>query len=131
MLGQVWHKLDDIFAQPKVVCDFELVSPVVYENPRTVAALKLFELSLDERLNKYTYDAKVNRKRARASAATILVTTDGSSMGRAVTYCTIPGEMKSRVLGDLPSSGGRENIQILFCETDELPHPRPTQPKKN
>ena len=66
MLGQVWHKLDDIFAQPKVVCDFELVSPVVYENPRTVAALKLFELSLDERLNEYTYDAKVNRKRARA-----------------------------------------------------------------
>ncbi|CAM9359649.1 unnamed protein product, partial [Laminaria digitata] len=56
---QVRHKLDDIFAQPKAVCDFELVSPVAYENPRTVAALKLFELSLDERLNEYTYDAQM------------------------------------------------------------------------
>lgn len=61
MRGQVRHKLDDIFAQPKAVCDFELVSPVAYENPRTVAALKLFELSLDERLNEYTYDAEVGR----------------------------------------------------------------------
>eukprot|EP00904_Undaria_pinnatifida_P012432 jgi/Undpi1/8319/HiC_scaffold_25.g10788.m1 len=56
---KVRHKLDDIFAQPKAVCDFELVSPVAYENPRTVAALKLFELSLDERLNEYTYDAEM------------------------------------------------------------------------
>lgn len=55
------HKLDDIFAQPKVVCYFEIVSPVAYESPRTVAALKLFELSLDEKLNEYTYDAKVSR----------------------------------------------------------------------
>lgn len=53
------HKLDDIFAQPKAVCNFELVSPVAYESPRTVAALKLFEYSLDEKLNEYAYDAKV------------------------------------------------------------------------
>ncbi|CAM9553710.1 unnamed protein product [Scytosiphon promiscuus] len=53
------HKLDDIYAQPKVVCYFEIVSPVAYESPRTVAALKLFELSLDEKLNEYTYDARM------------------------------------------------------------------------
>lgn len=53
------HKLDDVFAQPKALCFFELVSPVVYESPRTVAALKLFELSLDERLSEYAYDAQV------------------------------------------------------------------------
>lgn len=56
---QIRHKLDDVFAQPKAVCYFELVSPVAYESPRTVAALKLFEMSLDERLNEYTYNAKV------------------------------------------------------------------------
>ncbi|CAM9761157.1 unnamed protein product [Pylaiella littoralis] len=56
---KVRHKLDDIFAQPKAVCNFELVSPVAYESPRTVAALKLFEYSLDEKLNEYAYDAKV------------------------------------------------------------------------
>ena len=54
------HKLDDIFAQPKVVAYFELVSPVAYESPRTVAALKLFELSLNEKLNEYAYDAQVS-----------------------------------------------------------------------
>lgn len=53
------HKLDDIFARPKVVAYFELVSPVAYESPRTVAALKLFELSLNEKLNEYAYDAQV------------------------------------------------------------------------
>lgn len=57
---QVRHKLDNVFAQPKAVCYFELVSPVAYESPRTVAALKLFEFSLDERLNEYTYDAEVS-----------------------------------------------------------------------
>lgn len=56
---QVRHKLDDVFAQPKALCFFELVTPVAYESPRTVAALKLFEMSLDERLNEYTYDAQV------------------------------------------------------------------------
>ncbi|CAM9523358.1 unnamed protein product, partial [Ectocarpus sp. 12 AP-2014] len=56
---KVRHKLDDIFAQPKVVCNLEVVSPVAYESPRAVAALKLFELSLDERLNEYAYDAQM------------------------------------------------------------------------
>lgn len=56
---KVYHKLDDVFAQPKAVCYFELVSPVAYESPKSVAALKLFQLSLDERLNEYTYDAQV------------------------------------------------------------------------
>eukprot|EP00752_Nemacystus_decipiens_P006180 g5577.t1 len=56
---KVRHKLDDIFAQPKVVAYFELVSPVAYESPRTVAALKLFELSLNEKLNEYAYDAQM------------------------------------------------------------------------
>lgn len=53
------HKLDDIFAQPKAVCYFQLVSPVPVESPRTWAALTLFELCLDEHLNEYTYDARV------------------------------------------------------------------------
>ncbi|CAM9471198.1 unnamed protein product [Ectocarpus sp. 8 AP-2014] len=56
---RVRHKLDDTFAQPKVVCNLEVVSPVAYESPRAVAALKLFELSLDERLNEYAYDAQM------------------------------------------------------------------------
>lgn len=59
---KVRHKLDDVFAQPKALCFFELVSPVAYESPRTVAALKLFEMSLDERLNEYTYDAQVRKQ---------------------------------------------------------------------
>lgn len=59
LFWQVRHKLDDVFGQPKCVCFFELVSPVTYESPRTVAALKMFELSLDERLNEYSYDAQV------------------------------------------------------------------------
>lgn len=42
-----------------MVAYFELVSPVAYESPRTVAALKLFELSLNEKLNEYAYDAQV------------------------------------------------------------------------
>lgn len=62
-MAKVRHKLDNVFAQPKAVCYFELVSPIAYESPRTVAALKLFELSLDERLNEYTYDAEVGFKR--------------------------------------------------------------------
>lgn len=54
------HKLDDVFAQPKALFYVELISPVAYESPRTVAALKLFEFSLDEMLNEYTYDAHVS-----------------------------------------------------------------------
>ncbi|CAM9877673.1 unnamed protein product [Pylaiella littoralis] len=56
---KVMHKLDDIFAQPKAVCYFQLVSPVPVESPRTWAALTLFELCLDEHLNEYTYDARM------------------------------------------------------------------------
>ncbi|CAM9815128.1 unnamed protein product, partial [Hapterophycus canaliculatus] len=55
----VRHKLDNLFAQPKAVCMFQLVSPVAYESPRTWAALHLFKSCLDEYLNEYTYDAQV------------------------------------------------------------------------
>ncbi|CAM9421852.1 unnamed protein product, partial [Hapterophycus canaliculatus] len=55
----VRHKLDNLFAQPKAVCMFQLVSPVASESPRTWAALHLFESCLDEYLNEYTYDAQV------------------------------------------------------------------------
>ncbi|CAM9610251.1 unnamed protein product [Scytosiphon promiscuus] len=60
--GGAWkvrHKLDNLFAQPKALCMFQLVSPVAYESPRTLAALYLFESCLDEYLNEYTYDAQV------------------------------------------------------------------------
>ncbi|CAN0093260.1 unnamed protein product, partial [Hapterophycus canaliculatus] len=59
---QVRHKLDNLFAQPKVVCMFQLVSPVAYESPRTSAALRLFESCLNEHLNEYTYDARVRNE---------------------------------------------------------------------
>ncbi|CAM9240500.1 unnamed protein product, partial [Discosporangium mesarthrocarpum] len=56
---QINHRLDDVFLQPKAYCYFELVTPKVYESPKGVALLRLFQLSLDERLNEYTYDAQV------------------------------------------------------------------------
>ncbi|CAN0120298.1 unnamed protein product [Ectocarpus sp. 6 AP-2014] len=54
---KVRHKLDDIFAQPKACCKFQLVSPAAFESPRTWAALDLFDSCLNEHLTEYTYDA--------------------------------------------------------------------------
>ncbi|CAB1100827.1 unnamed protein product [Ectocarpus sp. CCAP 1310/34] len=58
---KVRHKLDDIFAQPKARCKFQLVSPAAFESPRTWAALDLFGSCLNEHLTEYTYDALVSR----------------------------------------------------------------------
>jgi secreted Zn-dependent insulinase-like peptidase len=39
--------------QPKAYAYFELITPEVYSSPRAVAALKLFQMSVDDALSEY------------------------------------------------------------------------------
>eukprot|EP00953_Heterococcus_sp_UTEX-ZZ885_P036349 18727-Heterococcus_DN1.PRE.2 len=42
-----------LLLQPKAYAYFELITPEVYSSPRAIAALKLFQMSVDDALSEY------------------------------------------------------------------------------
>ena len=56
---KLWHKMDRTFKVPKTSIMLHLVTPDVYQSPRSMTYCRLFTKVLEDDLNSYIYDGKL------------------------------------------------------------------------
>jgi len=54
---RLWHKMDTKYRIPKTTAFVQLVSPKVYESPRSMVLCRIFRSVLGDELNSYLYDS--------------------------------------------------------------------------
>jgi len=54
---RLWHKMDTKYRIPKTTAFVQLVSPKVYESPRSMVLCRIFREVLGDELNSYLYDS--------------------------------------------------------------------------
>ena len=55
----VYHKIDDIFGKPKAFMIFQLLTGELYNSPMKAALASLYQQSAADKLNEFTYDARL------------------------------------------------------------------------
>jgi insulysin len=56
---KVYHKIDDIFGKPKAFMIFQLLTGELYSTPRKASLASLYQQCAADKLNEYTYDARL------------------------------------------------------------------------
>jgi len=66
---RMWHKLDSTWKVPKTFLRISLTSPNVYQSPRTMTLMRIYERMLNDDLNSFVYDARLSGCGYRVSIA--------------------------------------------------------------
>jgi secreted Zn-dependent insulinase-like peptidase len=56
---RMWHKMDRFWRVPKTFIRLSVVSPKVYESPRTMTFSRIYQRVLNDDLNSFVYDASL------------------------------------------------------------------------